>query len=277
MEKHTPAPISLGSRRGVEMEHGPFQIAELWFPARELLPKHHHDRAVVGVTLSGEWDSILSSHRLENCSGVLHTEPAGDSHSNRFGNRGGHVLIIQPDSSSTELFRPFKSLLDSPQQVRSVQIRPLAQRIRQEIQQPDDLSPLAVEYLCMELLLAATRAERRTHTVPPSWLTRAVEYLRADIAEGKSVGTISVIAGVHPSHFARVFRQHYGVGPATYVRHLRLERAAQQLADTDQTLASIAVAVGFSDHSHFTRHFARHFGTSPSQYRRLHHQSRRQR
>jgi len=74
-------------------------------------------------------------------------------------------------------------------------------------------------------------------------------------------------------HLTRVFHQCYGVTPGQYVRALRLDWAAAQLAASAgspaPSLASLAQQAGFSDQSHFTRAFKRHTGHTPAQYRGL--------
>ena len=53
-----------------------------------------------------------------------------------------------------------------------------------------------------------------------------------------------------------------------YLRRLRIDRAAEQLATGSQPLAEIALAAGFADQSHFSNVFRRRVGMSPSAYRR---------
>jgi AraC family transcriptional regulator len=74
--------------------------------------------------------------------------------------------------------------------------------------------------------------------------------------------------GVHPVTLARAFRRAFGCTVGEYVRRLRIERAARQLADSDLSLAEIALGAGFSDQSHFSNLFRRHTGLSPFQFRR---------
>jgi AraC family transcriptional regulator len=75
--------------------------------------------------------------------------------------------------------------------------------------------------------------------------------------------------GVHPVTLARAFRQAFGCTVGEYVRHLRIERAAHQLAGTELSLAEIALAAGFSDQSHFSNLFRHHTGLSPSKFRQV--------
>ncbi|EDY16394.1 transcriptional regulator, AraC family [Chthoniobacter flavus Ellin428] len=51
---------------------------------------------------------------------------------------------------------------------------------------------------------------------------------------------------------------------------MRVEAASRKLADTDKTIAAVAVECGFYDHAHFTRSFHAVTGISPSRYRREH-------
>ena len=263
-------PVRLGSHQHHEAQAGGFHVADLWFAGGAALPNHFHERVVVGVTLAGQWDSVLGNIRLENRVGTLHVEPAEAAHANRFGNDGARVLIVQVDLRQNDTAARFSPLLSRPGQIQATEILPLATRIQRELRGPDDLSPLAIEHLGFELLITAARADRKTEWTAPAWLTRTEEYLRASLHKPPTVAELSRIAGVHPAHLARAFRVHYGMGPASYLRALRLDRAAMHLLESTRSLADIASLAGFADQSHFTRLFSKRFGLSPAKYRRLH-------
>jgi AraC family transcriptional regulator len=260
-------PVSLGSPEFDTIACGPFLVTNALFPAAHALGKHFHDRAVLGVTLAGEWDSIVGSTRLANVPGMLHVEPAGDCHVNKFGSQGAHVVIIQPDQSDT-LLQPFKSLLAIAFQIKvgfpGLQI---AERLFRELYWKDDLTPLAVESLCLDMLVSTSRQERIRHEPAPAWLLRTVEYARARFLERPSLRELGDVAGVSPEHFSREFRRLYGTSAAQYLRRLRLEWAAERLRRPDDPLVEIASAAGFADQSHFTRRFKRQFGVTPGAFR----------
>ena len=67
---------------------------------------------------------------------------------------------------------------------------------------------------------------------------------------------------------ARGFRKAYGCSVGAYLRRLRLARAAERLAESEYTLAEIALEAGFADQSHFSNLFRRETGVSPSAFRR---------
>jgi AraC-like DNA-binding protein len=52
-----------------------------------------------------------------------------------------------------------------------------------------------------------------------------------------------------------------------YLNHVRLRNAAHLLRETDQSIADIANASGFSDQSYFDRRFKRAFGQTPKEFR----------
>jgi AraC family transcriptional regulator len=207
--------------------------------------------------------------RLANTPGTLHVEPAGDCHVNRCGNQGARVVVIQPDASDT-LLQPFKSLLATALQIRvgfpGLQI---AERLQRELCWQDDLTPLAVESLCVDVLVSASRSQRVSNEPAPTWLLRTVDYAHARFLERPSLRELSNIAGVSPEHINREFRRSYRMSTAQYLRRLRREWAAERLRRRDESLANIACAAGFADQSHFTRRFKRQFGTTPAAFRAM--------
>jgi AraC family transcriptional regulator len=133
----------------------------------------------------------------------------------------------------------------------------------------DELSPLAIEGLTLELLVECARgAARVPDRQPPRWLRAVCDLLEAKFCEHLTLGTLAASVGVHPAHLARVFRRFHGCTPGEHVRQLRIEFACHRLANSDTPLAEIALAAGFSDQSHFSNTFKRHTGVSPAAFRK---------
>jgi AraC family transcriptional regulator len=262
------APVSLGSPRFHTGEYGSFLLTEAFFPAAHTLGNHFHDRTVIGITLAGTWDSILGRTRLPNAPGMLHVEPAGESHVNRFGSEGAHVMIIQPNPAEEALLS-FASLLERGLQVRvgwtGIQV---GRRLIKELSEPDELTPLAISNLSLDLLVLALRNDKVHKGPAPAWLTRSIEYLHARFLDRPSLRELGIEAGVSPEHFTREFRRVFRMTVSEYVRRLRLEWASERLRLDSESIAAIATAAGFADQSHFTRQFRRQFGVTPAGFRR---------
>ena len=58
-----------------------------------------------------------------------------------------------------------------------------------------------------------------------------------------------------------------GMTPVDFVRHIRIKKACEILRNTDDTLTSIAFAVGFTDPKYFSKVFKKETGIVPTEYR----------
>jgi len=83
-----------------------------------------------------------------------------------------------------------------------------------------------------------------------------------------SIAKLAAAVGLSPHHFARMFKESFGVSPAQYILQARINRAKRLLQGQD-TLASIAAQTGFSQQSHMTMQFKRATGVTPAQYRQV--------
>ncbi len=93
----------------------------------------------------------------------------------------------------------------------------------------------------------------------------AQAFLQQNHAYSVTVEQAATYAGVSRSHLFRLFQQAYGVSPQEYLCRLRLQHAAQLLAE-GASVAEAAYSSGFSDLPHFSRRFRQEYGTAPSRY-----------
>jgi AraC family transcriptional regulator len=184
------------------------------------------------------------------------------------GLRGAHVVVVQPDPTRIELLRPFTRFLDSPTHRHDGGMASRAARLARELDAADDLSPLAAEGLVLEMLVSLARLDPGRAGRPPTWLLRAQELLHDRFTEPLRPSEVARAVEVHPAHLARAFRTHFKVSMGSYVRRIRLDWAARELARSGTSLAAVALSAGFADQSHFTRAFKRYAGLTPKAYRR---------
>jgi transcriptional regulator GlxA family with amidase domain len=64
----------------------------------------------------------------------------------------------------------------------------------------------------------------------------------------------------------RKLRAAAGCSPNTFIRTLRLRRAAQLLTESQMTVTEITYAVGFSDLKYFRSIFREYYGVTPGEY-----------
>ena len=96
-----------------------------------------------------------------------------------------------------------------------------------------------------------------------------MRYIRKHISEPLDRGTLAAVAGFSVPHFHRVFTAHVGESAMSYVRRLRLERAARKLRMGAVDITEVALAAGYDTHAAFSKAFKQQFGLSPSEFRQL--------
>ena len=110
-----------------------------------------------------------------------------------------------------------------------------------------------------------------SHATPPATyarVARVVERLQRDYAEPLHIGELAREAGLSIAQLERHVTQLYRVTPRQLLARARLDAALALLAG-DQSVAAIAHACGYADHSAFARQFKRSTGLSPRDYRVL--------
>lgn len=97
---------------------------------------------------------------------------------------------------------------------------------------------------------------------------RLQKYIQAHLDSDLYVSDLAAQVDLSSSHFNRLFRETVGMTPYRYVLHERIRRAQHLLATTDDSIANIALQVGFANQSHLTRRFQAIMRTTPGAYRR---------
>ncbi len=99
-------------------------------------------------------------------------------------------------------------------------------------------------------------------------LLRAKDRMDAASHEPWPVGRLAEVSGVSEAHFARSFKQAFGVPPHRYLLTRRIEQASTLLRDTELPITDIAFATGWESLGTFGRIFRDITGKSPSVLRR---------
>ncbi|MEM7204824.1 MAG: AraC family transcriptional regulator [Planctomycetota bacterium] len=243
---------------------GGAEIYETRYPAGRTQPRHAHDYTKVSFVLAGSVvERVHGATRPVRALEAI-VKPAGTEHSDAFGARGAWLLTLRlPPSHDADH--------DALDQYRLASASDFGRAAVTTIAALRGLAPSAAAATGLRRLLAALRAPEPAATTasPPLWLAPTVDAIHATYQQPILVGDLARRAGVHPVHFARVFRRHVGCTVRDYRRRLRLQAAATAMALGDQPLAEVAVASGFADQPHMSRLFKQWAGLSPRRYRAL--------
>lgn len=94
-------------------------------------------------------------------------------------------------------------------------------------------------------------------------LLRAKDRMDGASHEEWPIARLARVSGVSEAHFARSFKQAFGVPPHRYLLSRRVERATAQLRDTNMSITEIAFHTGWGSVGTFGRTFRDVTGDSP--------------
>ncbi len=101
-------------------------------------------------------------------------------------------------------------------------------------------------------------------------LKKVVDWLHDHLDEEVQTQDLAAIAAMTPTQLERRMAKVFQLGVAQFVRKMRIERAELLLRESDQSIAEIALACGYSEQSSLTRQFKSAVGCPPAAYRKMH-------
>ena len=246
-----------------------FSISDNIYAEGLYLSRHYHKDAYLNYILGGEFAENYANTRAACGAGMLRFLPPEELHENDY-TTGTRCLIVKIDSSVLSRLGQHASVLSSPGEVQGIASTWLANRLHREFIAEDDIAPLAMEGVLLEILAESARAIGQVDGArAPKWLKRVREMLEDGYLSSPSLTELAGVGGVHQVHLSREFRKHYHCTIGEFIRKRRVEHACRLLAQTDTSLSEIALTCGFSDQSHFSAMFKTHVGLTPAKFREM--------
>lgn len=264
-----PQPLPAGHLYGTTVRRariGGVLMSETRYAAGLAVPRHSHEEAGFCFVLRGVFDRQFTTGERDCTPGTLSFHPAGEGHAETFRRTGATLFSVQLATPWLDRFSDGGATLDDSLTIREGEIARLGRQLHREFRSPDDLSALSVEGMLLEL--AAEVARQQPDSLRPRWLLEVRDLLHERFREPISLADVAAAAGVHPSHVARTFRQHFRCSVGDYVRRLRVDYVRNRLAESDESLVDVALAAGFASQAHMSTVFRRFEQTTPTDYRR---------
>ncbi|WAS91527.1 AraC family transcriptional regulator [Nannocystis punicea] len=154
---------------------------------------------------------------------------------------------------------------------RSAGLSTIVQLLRAALADPGAGQEALARSLLPPLLAYTLHSHRRAHAGGRSVdrrIARALQLMQAKPTERWTVAALASAAGLSRAAFARRFLAEQGVPPLRHLTAVRMQRAARRLVESDDSLAAIAVEVGYDSEFAFSRAFKRHAGEAPGAFRR---------
>lgn len=210
---------------------------------------HRHAEAQISLLLAGSYvEDSIEGVRAVAGSG-LSCKPGGFEHQNRFGDDG--ALILSMHGKAVTVTVPAYSVSGLENRLAGVRLL-------------DRAAAAGPSAIVREDGGSDGRVEREP--VEPA-LRDARHRLLSE--PDLSIAALARSMGVHPIHFARLFRRAFGQPPARIRREVRAARVIERIVRSRASLAEIAFVEGFSDQAHMTRVVGQVSGWSPGGLRRL--------
>lgn len=99
-------------------------------------------------------------------------------------------------------------------------------------------------------------------------IKESIEYIEHNLGKKIELKDLADNAFLSKYHFHRIFHSVVGEPVAEYIRKRRLNKAADELLNTDNKIVDIALKYQFNSQEVFTKAFKKFYGIPPREFRR---------
>lgn len=216
-----------------------------------------------------------SPHRFEPIGDLFLVPPGRDLHVRSDGGRQAS-LVCQLHRQSIvnwlgEDIQWTARQLEATLDITTGHIRSLLLRLAAETRHPGFASDLMVELIAGQLAIEIGRFCRSTADVPitgglASWRLKIIDERLMEVRKAPTLEELASLCGLSVRQLTRGFRTSRGCSIGEYVAEGRI-KTAKRLLVGDDSVKSIAYAMGFASPSSFSYAFRRGSGFTPLQFR----------
>ena len=151
-----------------------------------------------------------------------------------------------------------------------VSVRREVDRLYDSVNSDAPLRSARIRTLLMEFLFRVLDYSGAAENNLPPDIGTVIRYIREKRDEMPDISRLAALVNLSESRFKQKFKQATGVPPAEFIVREKINEARLLLDNSDRTVTSIAMDLGFSSSQHFSVLFKKYVGESPVQYRRKH-------
>lgn len=129
------------------------------------------------------------------------------------------------------------------------------------------LTPLYMSEILIKLARAYEDQRERMTSPGSLHVRKAITYLHQNYDQAFRMEALADRLEIHAGYLHRIFKEHTGCTPVSYLTRLRLNKAKMLLRRTEIPISQISDYVGINSRQYFTSLFKKHLGKSPSEYR----------
>jgi AraC-like DNA-binding protein len=186
---------------------------------------------------------------------------------------GGHFLLS--GSHADTLLGSLPAIVHIRKESDKAAMRWSLERMKEELRDPQPGGSLIAQQLAYMMLIQALRLHLADGAVGGvGWLfaladqqmSRAITNMHDDPGHRWTLQELAGRVGMSRSIFALKFKERVGETPMEYLTRWRMLLAGDRLKSLDESIADIALSLGYESESAFGKAFKRVMGCSPKQY-----------
>ena len=131
----------------------------------------------------------------------------------------------------------------------------------------NELKRMAAFYDTLAVMIEMNPHEKKRSLSDVKYVNMAVEYIAANYSGKIRISEIADKVGINRSYLSNIFSREMHMSPQEFLINFRLEKAAQMLRETEESIGSIASSVGYTDPLTFSKAFRKKYNDTPSGYR----------
>mgnify|MGYP004522568987 FL=1 len=142
---------------------------------------------------------------------------------------------------------------------------------------PENLNAAYLKLKLTELILYLEKERGRKFKEPNRYKSDQVEIIKqihdrltGDLSMRITIEELSRQYLMNASTIKQLFKAVYGNSIAAHIKEHRMERAAQLLLTTADSISAVAASVGYESQSKFTQEFKKQYQMLPKEYRKIH-------
>ena len=227
---------------------------------------HCDNTSRVSIVLSGKLKETIGNKEVAAGTGSLVIKPSGVRHKNVFGPRGARIVsILLEDDFILDLFpennSPWKWYTSN-------EFDRHVWSFLYELKNEGGSYKMIDSFI--DLISRFPEGDQIAFNNRPTWLDTVVEMINDNHKNSSiRVKALADVLDVHPVYLARVFRKFMSCSVKEYISKLRLQGALSSIANSKDSMASIAYEHGYADQSHMIRSFKTFYGMSPGKFRKF--------
>ena len=148
-------------------------------------------------------------------------------------------------------------------------IKQLMHKLGEEMLRKNSFSPILLRCYLTELIVEIGKisGEKLQHAELEDQLLYAKSYIEQYAPDKINLPKLAETHGYSYDYFRHLFKENTGYSPMQYIMLHRFKKAKQLLAESRESITTIALECGFSNTPQFCAMFKKQFGVSPLQYK----------